>query len=219
MRFLLQLSSSKWAAERVWKKAMGSDLLMSKNTSKNANISDRYVDAQRRCRAGLGILMHSTVSLYNFYISQIHMHILPSFSDYHRHNQYTLSELKNNHLSVLRMIKSLIIPIEKNALKITEGAYTAAKLLQHAVLFNENDNNDAAIIIQKERYIFDVEIAMLQLRSLVSEFTSELSLICKKYNYDYVMTNSNDNNDNITDRNIVMKLKELLVTLDHIYYK
>lgn len=218
MRFLLQLSSSKWAAERVWKKAMGSDLLMSKSASKN-HISDKYADAQRRCRAGLGILMHSTVSLYNFYISQIHMHILPLFNEYHRHNQYTLLELKQNHISVLRMIRSLITPIEKSVLKITEGAYTAAKLLQHAVLFNENDSNDGVIIIQKERYIFDVEIAMLQLRSLISEFTSELSLICKKYNYDYVLSDDNYGSNDIADRNIVIKLKELLVALDHIYYK
>ena len=253
MRFLVQLSSSKWAAERVWKKAMASDLLMmSKNDDSNKN--SRYIDAQRRCRAGLGILMHSTGSLYNFYISQIHMHILPSFNDYHNNHQYTLLELKQYHISILKMIRSLIAPIEKPVMKLIEGAYTAAKLLQSAVLFNEssssssssssntkssntksnntkssntkssntkssntksttNDNdNDAGYIIQKERHIFDVEMAMLQLRSLLSELTSELTLLCKK-NY-YYDNNGNSNDDSyISDRIIITKLKGLLVTI------
>jgi hypothetical protein len=257
MRFLVQLSSSKWAAERVWKKAMASDLLMmSKNDDSNKN--SRYIDAQRRCRAGLGILMHSTGSLYNFYISQIHMHILPSFNDYHNNQQYTLLELKQYHISILKMIRSLIAPIEKPVMKLIDGAYTAAKLLQSAVLFNEsssssstssntkssntkssntkssntkssntksgsikstsikstntNNDNDAGYIIQKERHIFDVEMAMLQLRSLLSELTSELTLLCKK-NY-YYDNNGNSNDDSyISDRIIITKLKGLLATI------
>ena len=233
MRFLVQLSSSKWAAERVWKKAMASDLLMmSKNDDSNKN--SRYIDAQRRCRAGLGILMHSTGSLYNFYISQIHMHILPAFNDYHNNHQYTLLELKQYHISILKMIRSLIAPIEKPVMKLIDGAYTAAKLLQSAVLFNEsssstssntkssntkssntkstNNDNDAGYLIQKERHIFDVEMAMLQLRSLLSELTSELTLLCKK-NY-YYDNNGNSNDDSyISDRIIITKLKGLLVTI------
>ena len=247
MRFLVQLSSSKWAAERVWKKAMASDLLMmSKNDDNNKN--SRYINAQRRCRAGLGILMHSTGSLYNFFISQIHMHILPSFNDYHNNHQYTLLELKQYHISILKMIRSLIAPIEKPVMKLIDGAYTAAKLLQSAVLFNEsssssstssntrssntksnntksnntkstsikstntNNDNDAGYIIQKERHIFDVEMAMLQLRSLLSELTSELTLLCKK-NY-YYDNNGNSNDDSyISDRIIITKLKGLLVTI------
>ena len=217
MRFLVQLSSSKWAAERVWKKAMASDLLM---MSKNIDSSNsRYADAQKRCRAGLGILMHSTGALYNFYISQVHMHILPSFNDYHRNQQYTLLELKQYHISILRLIRSLIRPIEKSVLRVIEGAYTAAKLLQYAVLFNENNTksntDDISYIVQKE-HIFDVELAMLQLRSLLSEFTSELALVCKKNCYFDNYGNINNDDSSVSDRLVVAKLKGLLVTIGSI---
>jgi hypothetical protein len=190
LRFLLQLATNRWAIGSTWMQYMRSNMLFvgRAGNRRRKNDDDRNNEetltednsgrmledhlTRTRCRAGIGLVIHTLSVLQSHYMGLIHGHIMPlytgstsSISLSHRESRgssdldihtaekcvclldlcSSIPQLKGQHEGMLEAIGNIISPCQHEVLQVLSTALAAVSEMRNA--------------LKKEKVILALDIA------------------------------------------------------------